>query len=227
MIDKMFYAGATLLLFTTLPGAMAQGETRYVSDNLRINLRTGPSLEHRIVRMLPAGEQVTVLATDTDSGYARVRAGQVEGWVLSRQLSDQPSANERLTVAQQNLARLGTEKDALDRQLQALRDRHAQTVSERDMLQASNQRLSRELDTIKRTAARTLEIVQQNEDLRSEAQEVQGQLAALRKERDELRDGTARDWFLVGAGVIVLGIVIGLILPRLHFRRRASSWDSF
>ena len=40
-----------------------------------------------------------------------------------------------------------------------------------------------------------------------------------------LKDRTARDWFMVGAGVVILGMIIGLIIPRIRWRKK-SSWDS-
>ena len=60
-------------------------ETRYVSDRLDIQMRTGKGTKFRILRMLPSGTAVEVLETDTANGYTRVRTpGGVEGWVLSR-----------------------------------------------------------------------------------------------------------------------------------------------
>jgi len=214
-------------LLTGSATALAQDQTRYVSDELRINMRTGPSLQNRITRMLPAGEEVRILANDKAAGYSRVRTAEgADGWVLTRQLSDAPSAKDRLGEAQRTLEALRVENESISEQLSSLRSAHTQVSSERQKLESESQRLSRELDSVKRTAARTLKIVKENEALRVDVQDLEVQMQTLRKERDELRDGSARDWFLVGAGVILLGIIVGLILPRLRLRRRASSWNS-
>jgi SH3 domain protein len=45
----------------------------------------------------------------------------------------------------------------------------------------------------------------------------------LRAEVSEIKRNTQRDWFLIGAGVLFGGILLGLILPRLKLRRR-SGW---
>jgi len=51
------------------------------------------------------------------------------------------------------------------------------------------------------------------------------QSQSLLQENQSLKDRTARDWFMVGAGVILLGMIIGLIIPRIRWRKK-SSWDS-
>jgi SH3 domain protein len=52
------------------------------------------------------------------------------------------------------------------------------------------------------------------------------QLQTVQQENETLKDRTARDWFMVGAAVILLGIIVGLIIPKIRFRKK-SSWDTF
>jgi SH3 domain protein len=46
----------------------------------------------------------------------------------------------------------------------------------------------------------------------------------VQQENENLRDRTARDWFIVGAGVVLVGIIIGLIIPKIRFRKKKSNW---
>ena len=48
----------------------------------------------------------------------------------------------------------------------------------------------------------------------------------LKQENRDLSNRTTQNWFLIGAGVIIAGIVLGLILPHLRFQRRKTSWGS-
>ena len=73
--------GRMCLLLVMLISGTALGQTRYVSDQLEVTLRTGPSTRNAIVRILTSGAQVEVLESDAESGYSRVQAGQSEGWV--------------------------------------------------------------------------------------------------------------------------------------------------
>ncbi|MCG7943924.1 MAG: TIGR04211 family SH3 domain-containing protein, partial [Candidatus Thiodiazotropha taylori] len=67
----------------------------------------------------------------------------------------------------------------------------------------------------------------------NERNELVKQVAALTREVEELKQDNrdlsneaTRDWFLIGAGVIIAGILIGLILPHLRFQRRRNSWGT-
>ena len=77
-------------------------ETKYVTDQFEIMLRTGQSVQHEILRQLKSGTQVTVLESNYE--YSRVRtASGKEGWVLTRYLIDQPAGRERAVKLQADL----------------------------------------------------------------------------------------------------------------------------
>jgi SH3 domain protein len=85
---------------------------------------------------------------------------------------------------------------------------------------------SQELAEIKRTASSALAIDSENKDLKSRLVALERNLQTLQQENENLKDRTARDWFMVGAGVVLLGIIAGLIIPRIRWRKK-SSWDTF
>lgn len=53
----------TLILLLLL-GAVAnlQAESRYVTDQFKVTLRSGESASHKIIRMLPSGYQVELIS---------------------------------------------------------------------------------------------------------------------------------------------------------------------
>lgn len=51
------------------------------------------------------------------------------------------------------------------------------------------------------------------------------ELEAAREDNRQLKGGRARDWFLAGAGVLILGFVMGIIVPRIQWCRK--SWHSY
>ena len=204
----------------------ASAETRYVSDRLDIQMRTGRGTEFRIVRMLPSGTALTVTKVDKDSGYSQVRAPSgVEGWVLSRLLMHGPAARDRLANAEKRLAQLELENRTLSSSQSTLNTDKNRTEKARSKLEKENKTLSKDLEDIKRTASSALAIDSENRELKSKIVAYEREAQTLQQENQGLKDRTARDWFMVGAGVILLGIIIGLIIPRIRWRKK-SSWDT-
>ncbi len=206
--------------------ANAAAETRYVSDRLEIQMRTGKGTQFRILRMLPSGTPLEILEVDQENGYARVRApGGVEGWVLSRYLMKGQAARERLTSAEKRLAELELENRKLKTSFGDLRAEKGDTEQQRSALERENRKLSQELEEIRRTASSALAIDAENKDLKGKIVAYERQLQTLQQENEGLKDRTARDWFMVGAGVVILGMILGLIIPRIRWRKK-SSWDT-
>ncbi len=202
-------------------------ETRYVSDTLEITMRSGKGTSYGITRMLRSGTQVEVLEVDKKSGYTHVRTKSgKDGWVLSRFLMNTPAARDRLATAEKKLAELELDNRKLDTSLAALKQEKASLNKNLGSLDSESRKVSQELAEIKRTASSALAIDSENKDLKSRLVSIERQLQTLQQENEGLKDRTARDWFMVGAAVILLGIIVGLIIPRIRWRKK-SSWDTF
>mgnify|MGYP000385054424 FL=1 len=204
----------------------AMAETRYVSDRLEIQMRTGKGTQFRILRMLPSGTALDILEVDQENGYSRVRTPSgVEGWVLSRFLMQGRAARDQLADAEKKLARLELENRKLSASLEDLQKTKGSIDTEREQLVKENRKLSQELEEIRRAASSALAIDAENKELKSRIVAYERQAQSLQQENEGLKDRTARDWFMVGAGVVILGMIIGLIIPRIRWRKK-SSWDS-
>jgi len=204
----------------------AMAETRYVSDRLEIQMRAGKGNQFRILRSLPSGTPLEILEVDKQNQYSRVRAPDgVEGWVLNHLLMSGPSARDRLARAEKKLARLELENSKLKTALAELRKAKSSVDQERDSFQKQANKLGQELERIRHTASSALAIDAENRELKSRIVGYERQSQSLLQENQSLKDRTARDWFMVGAGVILLGMIIGLIIPRIRWRKK-SSWDS-
>jgi SH3 domain protein len=201
-------------------------ETRYVSDELGITLRTGQSTQHQILRMVTSGTPLEVLETDDESGYTQVRTPQgVEGWVLTRYLMDHPSAQDQLAAAKKKIARLEEDNKNLQAKLSEVSGDKSSLGKEKGELLAKNDKLETELNHIRKTAASALAIESEKNRLADETHKLKTELEAVQQENLSLRDRSNREWFVRGAAVVIAGIFIGLILPKIRFGRR-SRWNS-
>lgn len=216
-----------VLLAGTLAVHPANAESAWVSDRFEITLRSGPSTSNAIQLMLGSGTELEVLERDADSGYSRVRTrGGTEGWVLTRYLMNEPAAREQLASLTSQLTNEASRGSSLDSQLGAIRGEYDGAKRQIASLERDKSALENELAEIKQTAANVLAINNQNKDLREQLAAQEIRVAALEQENRELSSQTTRYWFLSGALVLVVGMILGLWLPRIRWQRR-SRYDRF
>lgn len=212
-----------LLLLFVIGGL--QAEPRYITDQTHITLRAGEGTSHKIQRMLPAGEKVELLSSNPKTGYSRVRDSQGKlGHVLTRQLMASPSARDRVAEAEEKYAEMKQRMDRAIRPYQELQQKYQQLVAEHNKLKSSNTSIDSELKEIKEVSADAVRIAEERKELRKQLASQTWELENLKQEFQELKNAQAQYWFLVGAGVIILGIIIGMILPRLQTRSRKQTW---
>lgn len=213
------------LVCLSLISLAGHGQTRYVTDDVRIELRAGPSLEYRILRYLSSGARVEALQSDEDAGYTRVRVADdgEEGWVLSRYLQTDPIARERLRAAERNLEQARARVGELEAEVARLTEELARTRAELESAAARGDDAAKELADLRSASANVIAIRDENEQLKRRAAEAEQRINRLVMENTELASDSRQDWFLAGAGVLLGGIVIGLIAPSLR-RKRRSSW---
>lgn len=217
-----------LVLVTALATAapVLAGETRYVSDELSINMRTGTSTRHQIIQLLRSGTPVEVLESNEDNGYSRIRlANGKEGWVLSRFLADQPSARERLAEAQRELDSLQGDSGKLRDELSSLRSENRKLQNDLTSFRNDNRKLKNEINHVREVSSSAMEIDRENRKLQSALQELETKYQAVEQENSNLRSSSARDWVLVGAGILLTGMLLGLVIPKVRWKKK-SSWSS-
>jgi len=106
---KKFISRILIAATLCMPFITYAQTTRYVSDELEITMRNGQGVQFSIRKMLESGTRLDVLETDP-AGYSKVRTSEgVEGWVLTRYLSNSPSARDQLEASQQRVANLELE----------------------------------------------------------------------------------------------------------------------
>jgi len=221
MIDFRAIAAA----FAVLIAGPTYAQRMYITDEVVITLRSGPSTQNTIKANLRTGDAVDVLEQDADLGYSRVRvlSDNEEGWVLTRYLMSEPSSDEQLATARQELAAAHGAVASLEADLAAATAQLTETRSELLAAQDSERHLNTELGDIREASANVLELQQHNDSLRQKNVELSTEVEALYNEVNRLGDRSRQNWFIVGSLVLAFGIVIGLVAPSLRARRR-SNW---
>jgi SH3 domain protein len=223
----MRYVQTLILLLCFALTSAAQAETRYVTDQFKITLRSGESASHRIVRMLSTGTPLQVLGSNEATGYTHVRTQDgKEGYVLSHQLLNTPVARDRLATMEARIKELETAPGELSARLASLQKEHDALQQAHTELQNIKQQVESELTALQRTAANAVRISSERNELRTQVAALTRETEDLKQEKRELQNSSAQRWFLIGAGVVTGGIILGLILPRLRIRRRRDSWGS-
>jgi len=218
-----FLSGFLVVILTNT----AFAQSAWVSDVFEVTLRTGPSTSNAIQLMVESGTELTIIEEDEDAGYTQVRTGGgTEGWVLSRYLMTEPAAREQLSILTQQLTSAAADGTSLEGQLAAIRGEYNDATRQISTLERDKTRLETELAEIKRTAANTLSIDSQNKSLQQQLTDSEIMVSVLEEEKSQLTGQSTRNWFITGSLVLLGGILVGLILPRMSFQKK-SRYDSF
>lgn len=213
-----------ILIFTAFPVFAAPA---WVSDEFEITLRSGPSTGNAIQLMVGSGMQLEVLERDAESGYSRVTTpGGTEGWVLTRYLMNERSAREQLETLTSDLTNATSRGSSLGSQLTAIKGEYDSANRRIDALEREKAAAEKELADIKRTAANVLGINEQNQSLMDQLATAQIRADTLEQENLQLSSQTTRYWFMSGALVLLIGVILGIWLPRIRWQRR-SGYDRF
>ncbi|BBL71803.1 TIGR04211 family SH3 domain-containing protein [Methylogaea oryzae] len=220
---KLILAACLLIPFASATA----DETAYVSDKLEAQLRSGPSLQNKIVRVLHSGVKLTVLEEDKEAGYTHVVSESgADGWILTRHITSQPLARAQLQDTTQKLDSLTQENKQLHAELDSLKKQIGDTNNAKEEAIAQMQRLNNETAQIRQASAGSVALLEERNQLLEKTAALENELENLRREKETLAEKDSQDWFMKGAGVLLGGILLGFILPKLSGGRRRG-WDSF
>ncbi|NNF15414.1 MAG: TIGR04211 family SH3 domain-containing protein [Gammaproteobacteria bacterium] len=215
---------AFFVIFCVTLSARSDARTAYVDDKLEITLRTGQSTQNSIIRMLGSGEKLDVIEVNDDTGYARVTAADgTEGFALARFITYEPIARDKLIAANRRLERNAEKIATLEAELREIKSQNSDYSQSQTDLETDNSQLRDELAEIRRTAASALQIADENQTLKTRVANLAAQITDLEQRNAVLAERSRQTWYVAGAGTLGFGILAGLILPRIRFKKR-SKW---
>ena len=203
---------------------LAHAETMYISDELTVPLRSGPSSQHRILhRGLPSGTVLEKIGEDADAGFTQIRTQRgTEGWIRSQYLVAQPIAKMRLAQMESDLIRARNALASAREENSNLTQSNASQRSAGEQSASRIAALEEELAEIKRISAGALETDKENKMLNDENTRLRDELDDLAEAFDRLESNVRNEAILIGAGLILLGLIAGVLIKA---RPQRSAWS--
>ncbi len=206
----------------------AQAEVVYVTDNLNLSLRSEENNSSKVVKLLPTGTPLTVIEESKGTGFLHVRMNDgTEGYMPTRNTMKELPSRGQPDAATKSVTSLQYENAPLKAELATVKESITPGTTLEQSLATERDQLSRELNELKKTAASTVELKNQRDELQERVVNVERELQQFKLENRALQDTANQDWFLYGGILALIGVILGFILPKLSWRRSRSSWDSY
>jgi SH3 domain protein len=213
-----------IVLVLCVIGQSSWAAKAYVTDSFEITLRTGPSVQNKILTLIGSGEAVEVLESQEEWTHVRVLGGRedaIEGWVLSRYLETRlPWKTQAESLKKEN-ARLKEKLAQGENKWSKSMDVEQKLSKELgDKINALN-RLKEKYESLKRGSAEYIKVKAAYDVTLSLLETAQGDVQGLTKENESLKSSQRNRWFAMGALVLLCGLMIGVVVGRQQRKRKS------
>jgi SH3 domain protein len=203
----------------TAIGSPAPAETRYISDTIDITLRRGPGTDHTIISMIQTGQTATLLQSGKNWSRIRLADGKT-GWVLNRFLSGEKPSRILLAELQGRYDRLETIARNPLQENMALKQENEAQAARLATLEKELEQTRKDLASLARESKTYLQLKTMHQQVTRRLKQQSSELAKAEAELENLRKEQVFRWFLSGAGVLLLGFLMGVSARRN--RRRST-----
>lgn len=215
VLKQIVFLGIVLMCFS----ANGFAETMYVTDLIKLTLRSGPSTEHKILSVIESGQQLEMLEPGEDWSLVRMANGK-EGHVLTRYLVPEPTHNVRLEQLQTKHKALMQQAASLLEENTRFRDESKKLKSTLDGNEKALKKMSTDYDKLKAGSAEYIELKEKHKTVSGQLAEQTKRADALDEELRAIEINQYIKWFLAGSGVLLVGFIVGFSARRQ--RRRPS-----
>ena len=215
---SLIIAGFCLSL--VLLSGISQAENKYVSDVLRLRLRSEKGSELNVLGVVVSGQVVDVIEEEDQWARVKVAADGREGWVLKRYLIDRPTNALKLDSLQKQHKALKDQLTGVLDKNQRLTQENKRLQLQQDRLETSLKKVNTSYESLKTEAAGYLDLKEKYENMTARMTEQRQKSEEYKAEIDRLETRQIVRWFLSGAGVLFFGFIIGFASKRQ--RRRTS-----
>ena len=204
IIKFIVFIGFFLMVFYNA----AYAETMYVSDVLKLTVREGKGTGEKIISVVQSGQRVDVLQIEDEWALVLFDDGK-EGWVLSRFLTNKITNNVKLKWLQKKHKTLTVQAATLLEENTKLKKENKEIDSSLKKADKSVEELNKAYNTLKTESADYIKLKSKFKKTASQLAEYTEKSELLEKELTKLEFRQTIRWLLTGAGVLLLGFLIG------------------
>jgi SH3 domain protein len=193
--------------------AAGRADTAYIVDSIKVALRAGPGNDQKSVGMVESGATVEVLTPGEEWSLVRLGNG-TEGYLLTRYLTTVPPSRFRLDQLQEK-------NKALSAQAGNLVEENARCKAENEKLAAAVSAgekkiaaLQDDFDALRKAAADVVALQSKADALAAELEQKKQHIARLESGPLAILEDQNLYWFLAGAAVLLVGLLIGYVMKR-------------
>lgn len=205
--------GTFVLLGLMLVATTGAAETKYVTEDLNITLRTGPGTDRKIIAFPNAGDPLEVITPGEEYTEVVTRGGK-QGFVLTRYLTDKEPSSQLLARLEQKYSQLKEKYEELQQKSTQLSGSSKDLSEELDKTRKELTQLTASYDTLKSESKEYLQLKGKYEKSVKEAAEARAKSDKVEKELQQLYSSEINTGILYGGGLIVLGFITGFIVKR-------------
>lgn len=217
---------AAILFGLIIHSTASFAQSGYITDTVEVMMRSGPSNKNKIIKILKSGERMDIVQADVGNNHSEVRtADGTVGFVISRYITDTPSAKARVKSLESQLNQLRAKPGELQALLATAQEDNLALIEQNTDLTATLTKTSSELENIKRVSSDAVNIASRNTKLEDEVQQLLLQIDDIRIQNEALKDQSDQRWFLLGGGAILFGLFLGWLLS-ISKRPRRQSWGA-
>ncbi|MCK4621623.1 MAG: TIGR04211 family SH3 domain-containing protein [Desulfuromonadales bacterium] len=204
----------TLLLIVS---AVSFAETRYITDQLVITVRSNKTNNYEILTTLRTASPVKILAEDTE--YVKVRTSKgIEGYVRKQYVSKAIPKKIQIEQLQQQRATLESQ---LQQQRQEFQEKSGLAMTSLKQLESLGdelkttrlqlEQIKSDYDKLKKSSNNVVNLAAERDQLLEENSRMTNELVVLQEENRNFHRSNMIQWFLAGGGVFLIGWLIGKI----------------
>jgi len=201
-------------------------KTIYITDKLEVQLKANEREDSETLETVSSGTPLKFIVR-RNSGYTKVKMsdGRYAFVLTNKIMHDKPQAfilKKTLT----ELAKVKEENTLITAELETLKGDSNSSATVTENLTKEREQLRSELAEIRYTAANAIKLKNQRDKLQEDFIQVNKTLEQIKLEKKTLETSANQDWFLYGGILSIFGVLLGFILPKLSWRRKAHNWDA-
>ena len=206
--------------------ALSQTKTAYIKDTLYVPIRSGDSNQYRILHKgLKSGTKLSIIEENDDKTWVKVTTESgIEGWLPSQFISNTKTANLLVDSYKNDAEKARKELNELKMSYASTGEKLKKESSTAEEYFNENTRLTLELQKIKSISSNAIAMDKNYQNLLEQHELLKTKYDTLFAENENLKADQRLSFLLYGAGLLILGMFLMIILPMLKPKQRFSEW---